>query len=158
LKFGEPPDAAQFRIDFPTQTEEALYQQFCDHGIPENWQACGTAGASALDMYFAFDPRPVQGMSWEGLFGVGLARGVSSAVEVAGGYVESLNAYNSLHTPAERARSWFIGHYPLLGALAAGFKIIENAQLCISMGISIGAVDAESKEIFMNPAAGLDEA
>lgn len=58
-------------------------------------------------------------------------------------------------TPAHRAKSWFINSYPLLGALAANLEIIEYPLICQRLDISVAAVDVESKQIFINPAAGL---
>jgi predicted metal-dependent peptidase len=55
------------------------------------------------------------------------------------------------------AKRWFINNFPLLGSLAAAFKIIEDAQVCQRLSISVAAVDAESQEIYINPAAGLDQ-
>jgi hypothetical protein len=57
----------------------------------------------------------------------------------------------------QRARSWFISSYPLLGALASPFDLIEEPAVCARMDISIAAVVPESKEIFINPAAALTE-
>ena len=45
----------------------------------------------------------------------------------------------------------------MLGALAAAFTLVEDARICGRLSITVAAVDAESKEIFINPAAGLDE-
>jgi predicted metal-dependent peptidase len=58
-------------------------------------------------------------------------------------------------TEAQQARAWFINHYPLLGALASRFTIIEDQLLCHRLGISVAAIDCEAREIYMNPAAGL---
>lgn len=52
---------------------------------------------------------------------------------------------------AERARSWFVTNYPLLAALAAAFEIVEDADLCERMEISVAAVDAEARQVFINP-------
>ena len=57
--------------------------------------------------------------------------------------------------PWQRARAWFVASYPLLGALAAGFNLIEDAELCQRWEISVAAVDAEAREIYVNPLAGL---
>ena len=80
---------------------------------------------------------------------------MTSAVNVAGGVEEHLGAARSFHTPAERARAWFISSYPLLGALAAAFTVIEDWDVCRRLGIAVAAVDAEAREIYVNPATGL---
>ncbi|AIQ62480.1 hypothetical protein PSTEL_04540 [Paenibacillus stellifer] len=73
------------------------------------------------------------------------------------GYEVYLGANPDILTPAIKARNWFISSYPLMGAMAADFRIIEDPVLCNRLSISVAAVDAEAKEIFMDPAAGLDE-
>ena len=59
-------------------------------------------------------------------------------------------------TPGQRAKSWFINSYPLLGALATNFEIIEDPFICHRLDISVAAIDVENKQIFINPAAGLN--
>jgi predicted metal-dependent peptidase len=76
---------------------------------------------------------------------------------VAGGVQPSLDSYEKKRSTAQLARSWFLSSFPLLGALAATFKIIEDVQLCARLGISVAAVDAEAREIYINPNALLTE-
>jgi hypothetical protein len=53
LKLGRPPEELQISTDFPARTEERLYECFCEHGIPEQWRAAGTAGPGQPDLIFA---------------------------------------------------------------------------------------------------------
>lgn len=50
---------------------------------------------------------------------------------------------------------WFVNHYPLLGGLAAHFKIIEDREYCYRNDIQIAAIDVEYGEIYLNPVANL---
>ncbi len=86
-------------------------------------------------------------------FAYALAYSVSSVVSKAGGHGEE---NSRAHTKSEKAAQWFISHYPLLGGLAAGFRIIEDYSLCNKEEISVAAVDVTAGEIYVNPAAGLD--
>jgi hypothetical protein len=86
-----------------------------------------------------------------------LSAAVTSAVNVAAGVEPYLGANTEILTPARKARNWFISSYPLLGALATAFEIIEDPLVCQRMNISTAAVNMQSREIFINPAAGLDE-
>lgn len=79
---------------------------------------------------------------------------VTDVVNVAGGMPS--DGGGGRLPPAQAARSWFISSYPLPGALASAFSLVEDPNVCARLGISIAAVDAESREIFVNPAAGLD--
>ena len=60
-------------------------------------------------------------------------------------------------TAADRARRWFIANYPLLGALAASFTIVEDPLLCIQQHISVAAVNVEERTIYINPHAGMND-
>lgn len=52
---------------------------------------------------------------------------------------------------AARARRWLISHYPLLGSLLTQFELVEDAQVCDRMHISIAAVQISTGEIYINP-------
>jgi hypothetical protein len=97
---------------------------------------------------------------WTRAFAAGLQASVTSAVRVAAGYDLRLGDTNENLSVAERARRWFINSYPLLGALAAAFTIVEDPAVCQRLGISVAAIAADQKELFVNPAAALslDEA
>lgn len=56
----------------------------------------------------------------------------------------------------KKAAEWFINHFPLLGGLTAGFKIIENQDFCWHNEIRVAAVDITRGEIYVNPATNLD--
>lgn len=85
-------------------------------------------------------------------FSFALNYSVSNAVHFAGGYTEEKK-----QTIITSAANWFLTHYPLLGTLAASFKIIEDIDLCYRYEIQIAAVDISLGEIYVNPAAKLSE-
>ncbi|MBE8524532.1 hypothetical protein ILP97_44830 [Amycolatopsis sp. H6(2020)] len=55
----------------------------------------------------------------------------------------------------DRALSWFVSSFPLLGAVAAGFTLVVDAEVVRAWDIALAAVDAEHGEIYVNPAAAL---
>ena len=57
---------------------------------------------------------------------------------------------------AKAAAEWFVAHYPLLGGLAMGFRIIENYGECQKQEIQIAAVNVENAIIYINPTANLN--
>ncbi len=158
LKFGKAPEEMRYRMDFPGRSEEKLYEIFSFKGIEEHLQIFGTAGEGVRDMIFE-EPLNRWGgpVDWQGSFAEGLSMAVESAVNVAAGLEPYLGSGKKEYTAAKRAREWFINSYPLLGALASSFEIIEDPLLCHRMEISVGAVDEEVKEIYMNRSAGLSE-
>lgn len=153
MRLGRPPFEVPHPFELPAQNEDALYEQFLERGVPEDLRCFGVGGTQA-DMLLTPDYRPTD---WPKIFGRGVAMAVASAVSVAGGHTAHLGADKQAFTPGRRAREWFISSYPLLGALAAAFDVIEDPVLCNRMEISVAAVDDEAREIYLNPAAGLDD-
>jgi predicted metal-dependent peptidase len=156
LKFGKQPLLLPGGIN----DENKLYDRLVSDGIKPEYYGFGTADDNFPDMLFREDRyynsyrRP---KSWSAVFAAGLHNAVRSAVNVAAGNQSSLNIEDAkqLKTKAESAKAWFISSYPLLGAIAANFRLIEDPIVCQRMEISIAAVSPSLSEIYINPAAGL---
>jgi predicted metal-dependent peptidase len=138
--------------------EARLYARLLREGLDENHTGFGTAGPKTSDMIFADDQR--QGywdmqVKWPEVFAAGLSQAVRKAVDTAGGKFDVVYGDEEASSQAQTARNWFISSYPLLGAIASTFKIIENPQLCGRMEIHIAAVSPYLRELYINPAAGL---
>lgn len=162
LKIGQAPEGMNCWLDLPGQDEEAIYRRFCEEGVPPQYTGLSTAGPAQTDMVISAEN--VRHRLWgrkqssfEKIFANALKDAVRSAVNIAGGLEPHLGAETKLKSIAQRAQSWFISSYPLLGALAASFTLIEDARLCQAEGISIAAVNPELREIYVNPHIKLDE-
>ena len=155
VKIGRPPQEIHGETPPVGSGEEEFYRRFFREGVPEEYRYFGTAGPRHLDMIRQAVERDWTGkpIRWQQIFGEGLVQAVDKAVRVAGG----MELDEKSNSAAQRARQWFINRYPLLGALAAGFKLIEDPLLCQRIAISVAAVDAEARELYINPAAGMDE-
>jgi predicted metal-dependent peptidase len=151
LRFGRPPHDFIHPMEVSTaRNEERIYEELRARGIPPHYRG---------DMVFE-QGEPLWGRGiddWGRALGEGLAAAVTSAVNVAGGAETHLGAGLPESGKGERVRQWFISSYPLLGALASTFRVIEDGPLCNRMSISVAAVDMESREIYVNPAAALSE-
>jgi predicted metal-dependent peptidase len=157
LKLGRPPAELRGSVDCPQRTEEALYREFCLGGIPEHLLVFGTGGRGRHDMLsrarpsvWVTDKTPDHGA----LLSAGIASAVRAAIDIAGGVLPSERGQPA-DTAAHRARRWFIDHYPLLGALAAGFEIIQDRAICARMDIQVAAVWDQTREVYFNPTASL---
>ena len=162
LKIGRRPEGVETPAVLPGTSEEAIFQILCERGVPPELSGCGTAGPASPDM----DVNAGKASSWyswygdetwEQLLARGLRDAVTAAVDVAGGLISSISQRSPTSTSLERARSWFLSHYPLLGALAGAFTLIEDAAVCERMDIRVAAVDAEACEIYVNPRAQLSQ-
>jgi len=159
LKFGASLDGVQPPAG--SSDEEQLYQRLLEAADRVEYTGFGTAGEKMQDMLFENDSRyrwygkPPQ---WTALFAVGLSAAVRGAVNVAAGEQKALSTDpdESLNSKAYRTKQWFISSYPLLGAIAANFKLIENVQICQRMEITIAAISPTLSEIYINPAYVLD--
>lgn len=155
LKLGKSPFPD---IVLPGGSEESLYRSFQSGGVPSEIAERGVGGSGA-DMLFdqaARDWWSSQKIDFVRILAAGMTNAVLDAVETAAGRPPAAN--RPAATPAERARQWFVSNYPLLGAMAAGFKVVEDPRMCQRLDVAVAAVAPSVREIYMNPAAGMSEA
>ncbi|ODS60648.1 MAG: hypothetical protein ABS37_17420 [Acidovorax sp. SCN 65-108] len=170
VKFGNCPHDMQMPVDTPAWDEDRWYRQFGENGVPEWAAGLGLAGARTTSLQAPEDwsqAPPAQRRygfastqeTWSEVFAAGIANSVTQAVEIAAGTRTALGA-NTRSAPrsvTERARSWFISSFPLLGSMVAAFEILEDAELCRREEVMVAAVDETLRTIYLNPAAGLSE-
>ena len=151
IKLGRAPVELQIHPGtIPTRTEEALYQEFCDQGVPEDLRNFSVGGPTVPDLWFAtkgFRPRWFghREIDWPARFADALQEAVTETIENAGGSIAERR-----ETRGGKARTWFINHYPLLGALAASFEIVEKPGELARHQIEIGAIEASQQRIYIN--------
>lgn len=163
LKIGTPPAGYALPNEVPSADEDRLFNWVLAAGIPKDLDALGMAGPGQMDTVLIpgkpkVSRRPGSAPDWTKLFALGLQACVEDAIEAAGGTVRLPGRKRRVLTSAERAKRWFIASYPLMGAMAAGFELVEDQRVCHREVVRIAAVCPESREIFINPAAGLGEA
>ncbi|GIF00481.1 vWA domain-containing protein [Paractinoplanes rishiriensis] len=150
VKFGTEPVALP--ADLPTADEEQLLRAWRRDGVPAGLAGCGAGRPDLADgAPGRHDPQ------WEQRFALGLAAAATAAVEVAGGARAAIDSPARRRTPWEQAMSWFVGSYPLLGAIAARFTLVADAGLARSRDIAVAAVSSEAGEIYLNPLRSMSE-
>ncbi|NBM20927.1 DUF2201 family putative metallopeptidase [Streptomyces sp. GC420] len=136
---------------YPGVDEEQLAQRWRRDGVPAEFEHCGTGGGEPDIVLLPWprwgDPPP----DWQLAFAHALTSTVSAAMDVAGGRRDSVTGRRESQRPWERALSWFVSSYPLLGGIAAGMTVVADAELARAHGISIAAVSAAAGEIYINP-------
>ncbi|WP_329021967.1 vWA domain-containing protein [Streptomyces sp. NBC_01423] len=153
---GTPP--AALPESFPGGDEELLAARWRRDGIPVALEHCGTAGEhpdQVLTTWNAWNNAAVP--DWETAFAHALTRSVSAAMDVAGGRRDRDTGELAPQRPWDRALNWFVSSYPLLGGLAAGLKIVADAEVARTHGIAIAAVSAVAGEIYINPLRGFTD-
>jgi len=150
-----PPELATGEL--PAGNESRLYEAFCREGLPDPLPVLPVSGPGVGDLWWDWrapaTPPGGTPVSWPKRFGEALAHAVSAVVARAAGAPDASRP----RSLAERGRRWFIDHYPLLGSLAVAFDLVEDPVALARMQISIAAVDAEAKEIYVD-GRRLDEA
>ena len=154
LKIGEPLyDLSAFPLPGSLKTELDIYEYLTEHHADTSCQYFGTAAPSQCDMSglsrpLTYDTANGGHNHFAACFACHLADCVSDAVTQSGGHTRQ----NVSNTPAAKAARWFIDHYPLLGGLAAHFRMIEDYRCCYQQKISVAAIDVSAQEIYINPA------
>lgn len=136
----------------PGGSVDSLYNTFRETGIPAEVKDLSLYGR----MTFRQSLPNYKPTDFPALLAMGISTAVTSALEEVSGK-SRVSSDELVNSRAQRAKSWFISSYPLLGALASVFKIIENPEICQRYDVAVGAVNATGREIYMNPVAQLDE-
>lgn len=158
LKFGKPPFGERglmLLAELPLRDERAWFAAFARDGLPDGFTDISIAGPGALQLRMTDAQRDPP--NWPHLLAEGVRESARLAVEVASGARERLGGERRASSKLLRAREWIMSSYPLLGALAAHFALVEDAEICRRENISIAAVSEPLEEIYVNPAAALSE-
>jgi predicted metal-dependent peptidase len=164
LKVGRPPEGLGGPTDYDhlaggTDGEGPFAERLRSLETPPFQGGAGTAGPGGDLLWDGARapscwPRPVH---WPDLLAAGLASAVGAAVDMAGGVAESLSGESGRKTRWRQALGWFISSYPLLGGLAAAFKLVEDAEVCRTHGIWAAAISPAAAELYVNPLCGLED-
>lgn len=147
-KIGKPP--AQFAELPPANAkEEEAFYQWLSERPDENLPNYFTMSSGQSGMRFGYLPT---GQDWRQLFSEDLQWSIRKALR---GAADAQEKASYTCRPAELARAWFVSSYPLLGAMAARFRLITDGTALAHMGIRIAAVSCHMAEIYINPHAGL---
>ena len=160
IKFGKPIRYTTLsNYAGPTTDERSIYNYLVETNSPPGEYHFGTASLHTMDMKglehpAVYDVSKNERNQYRAAFGRALANSAAKAV----GYVSTqIPIELDELTDAQKAAKWFVNHYPLLGGLAAGFKIVEDYNICLKGEIAVAAVNVETAEIYVNPSAGLSE-
>ncbi|MFF4549400.1 hypothetical protein ACFY1J_35120, partial [Streptomyces sp. NPDC001406] len=152
---GQAPE--QLPPTYPDGDEEQLAAQWRRTGVPAAYERCGTAGAEPDQLLVSWNKWAGQPPDWQLAFAHALTRTMATAMDMAGGRRDSMTGAATPLRPWEKALSWFISSYPLLGGIAAGIRLVADAELARAHDISVAAVNAEAGEIYVNPLRTLED-
>ncbi|MGW1775230.1 vWA domain-containing protein [Streptomyces sp. NPDC002104] len=140
---GRAPD--RLPDAYPGGDEEQLAGAWRQDGVPARYEDCGTSAPGAPDQILVAWHGWGAVPDWQTGFAHALTRSVSETMDLAAG------REGHRPQPWERALNWFVSSYPLLGGIAAGLRLVADAELARAQGIDIAAVSASAGEIYVNP-------
>ena len=148
VKIGKPIYDSITNYNGPLSDEINIYEYLLDHHEIVDKNYFGVAAKFQNDMIGGMNTSDKIAKE----FAYALAKSVTKTVVKAGGH----SFDEGEKTRSMKAAEWFINHYPLLGGLASGFKIIEDRDHCYKNDIQIAAVDVTKAEIYVNPTSHLE--
>ena len=160
IKIGEPLNESPVgTIPQGVMDDELkIYEYLVQTGWDEDNHIYGVGSLDSMDMIGLDNPIEYgkdrfgnqEENRFSGEFAYALASSVSKAINDVSG-AERDSSYG------RHIASWFINSFPLLGSLAASFKIIDDIDECRKLDISIAAVDAYEGVIYINKAKRLSD-
>ena len=158
IKFGTP--TAEFTDNsIVSSGEKQIYDKLIQNGISPESNIYGTSKAGEPDMMWdkyyqnRQNYRYGNNTTYAVKFAYAVSDSVRAVINEAGGKTgENKKSVQVL------ASEWFINHYPLLGGLATGFKIIETgygSHSALKNDISVAGISVTEREIYVNSASGL---
>jgi len=158
LHIGTAPGELSGPLPSNTRDEEKLYHWLKEHREPSCFRF-STMSAGRADMAWR-PPRPLhwwhKSTDWRQLFAESLRDALREAVDYAGGVTTQPGERKKMG-PIQQAQEWFLSSYPLLGGVAAGFKLVTDQLAVQRMDIPIAAISCQMREIYVNPAAKLTQ-
>ncbi|MFE5036648.1 hypothetical protein [Streptomyces sp. NPDC056683] len=153
---GEAP--GHLPASYPEGDEERLAAGWRrSGGIPAAYERGGTNGGEPDQLLLSWNKWAGQVPDWQVGFAHALTRTMSRAMDLAGGRRTSMSGPPTPLRPWEQALRWFVSSYPLLGGIAAGIKLVADAELARAHDIAVAAVNPEAGEIYVNPLRTMDD-
>ena len=154
IGFGKPlfPDpASEYTIKL--NDERKIYEYLLEHEGTEPEQTYGLNDEKSLDM-IGVDAPIVYKTGGKNEYVEAFSYAITHSIKKAVSEVSGKDISKDKDTPVYKAARWFLAHYPLLGGLAASFRIIDDVEICHKYDIQIAAVDCREGEIYANPSCG----
>lgn len=147
---GTPPPEFQTELPFPVKDEAQTFQHLQTAPVPNGLFSTMTGGRP--DMVWIRDNVP---KDFPGLFAESLQASMQKALMESRGLSTGYPGYR-MQPLYLQARDWFLSSFPLLGAVASAFRIVDDATVVSRMGIPVAAVSPHLGELYINTRCHLD--
>ena len=146
---AQPPEFC-FEFPFPVKDEEQVYQRLQETGVLSSSFSTMTNGRP--DMVWS---GKTDRLDYEELLAESLQTAMEDALRSAKGLPpERSRVWGK--TKYLEARDWFLSSFPLLGAAAASFRIVDEPETVHRMNIPVAAVSPQMGELYINPRCHLE--
>lgn len=148
---GKPPPEFQATFPFAPKDEDQTAGYLRAQHLSIHY---GTMSGDRPDMVWNGEPQPY--FDYVERFSQSIQYAMQLALRSAAG--ENVDSSAGTYQRKMRyhvAREWFISSYPLLGALASSFNIVDDADVVRRMDIPVAAISAQMGEIYINPHCNL---
>lgn len=144
---GTPPPEFCGELPLPAKDEEATWEQL--RLLPEEQRGHGFSAMTGgrPDMVWC----GVSAVDFEEQMARSLQESMRDAVREAAGLPAIGDACRWRRDSWREARDWFVSSYPLLGAVAADFRIVSDPSVVGRLGVEVAAVSPEMNEIYIHP-------
>ncbi len=162
IKLGEPiGDSPVGKIPQGVMKDElSIYEYLIQEDFNEDDHIYGVGAPDVMDMTGLDKPLEYKPDRWgretRNDYAADFVSRIASSVRGTISYVAGHEGYRDSGT-GRKAAEWFVSSFPLLGALAASFKIVEDTRYCQNNDIKIAAVNAWDGIIYINTYARLSD-
>lgn len=142
---GNPPPEFREDLPFAVKDEKQAYSWLTTHPEQRKKYNFSTMSGGKADMIWTREMP-------QSYFSTAFAQSLQGAMQQAlysSSYLTDGTEQQKM--PYHWARDWFVSSYPLLGALAASFRIVDDLDTVQRMKIPVAAVSAQLKELYINP-------
>ena len=143
---GTPPPEFQQELPFPVKDEEQAYERLLEQPLP-----CGSFSTMANGLPDLTWREIRTNRNYPEIFARSLQLYLKDSLRAAKGLPSDLKGKGSGDEMYAQAREWFLSSFPLLGAIAATFRIVDDREVVQRIRIPVAAVSAQLGEIYVNP-------
>lgn len=146
---GTPPPEFRAALPCPAKTEEQVYEWLQKQ---KDVPTFSTMTNQRPDIIWVEEKDPTDYME---IFAESLQDAMVNTLRMSKG-LPPMNIHGYDRTTYTEARDWFLSSFPLLGAVASAFRIVDDQNTVARMDIPVAAVSAQLQEIYINPRCRLN--
>lgn len=146
---GTPPPEFRDALPCPVKNEEQVYAWLREL---KSFPSFSTMTNQRPDIIWGEKQKP---LDYVEIFAESLQGAMVNTLRISKG-LPPMDIHGYDRTTYMEARDWFLSSFPLLGSVAAAFRIVDDRGMVQRMDIPVAAVSAQMGEIYINRRCRLD--